>query len=153
MAQKNFRFHAGVKKCHFGNFFRMGWDGCAMLVRPLRIPHRNSKVLFALGAEFKMVGPKKQAFCPIINAERNFDTNYFELLMIISSWSSKSWLFWFPCEIFKIVCEIDIGAIACSFYVFEIFSFFSNFFHSNSFSFEPKIEKCIWVFFPLDLCH
>jgi hypothetical protein len=37
------------------------------------------------------VGPKKQAFCPRINMLKgNFDTNYFELLMILSSWSSKS---------------------------------------------------------------
>ena len=33
-----------------------------------------------------MVGPKKQAFCPRINMLKdNFDTNYFELLMILSS--------------------------------------------------------------------
>ena len=43
-----------------------------------------------------MVGPKKQAFCPRINILKgNFDTNYFELLMIFSSWSTKSWLSWF----------------------------------------------------------
>ena len=43
-----------------------------------------------------MVGPKKQAFCPRINMLKgNFDTNYFELLMILSSWSTKSWLSWF----------------------------------------------------------
>ena len=59
----------------------------------------------------------------------------------------------FPCEIFKIVCEIDIGVIACNFYVFGIFSFFSDFFRSNSFIFEWKVEKNIWVFFPLNLCH
>ena len=34
----------------------------------------------------KMVGPKKQDFCPRINMLKgNFDTNYFELLMILSS--------------------------------------------------------------------
>ena len=34
----------------------------------------------------KMVGPKKQAFCPRINILKgNFDTNYFEPLMIFSS--------------------------------------------------------------------
>ena len=34
----------------------------------------------------KMVGPKKQGFCPKINMLKgNFDTNYFEPLMIFSS--------------------------------------------------------------------
>ena len=34
----------------------------------------------------KMVGPKKQAFCPRINIlKRNFDTKYFEPLMIFSN--------------------------------------------------------------------
>ena len=34
----------------------------------------------------KMVGPKKQYFFPRINMlKENFDTNYFELLMILSS--------------------------------------------------------------------
>jgi hypothetical protein len=37
-----------------------------------------------------MVDPKKQAFCPKINMLKgNFDTNYFEPLMIFSSWSNK----------------------------------------------------------------
>ena len=35
----------------FWQFFRMGWDGCALLLRPSRIPHRNSKNIFALGAD------------------------------------------------------------------------------------------------------
>ena len=47
----------------------------------------------------------------------------------------------FPCEIFEILCELDVGVIACIFYVFGIFSFFSDFLRSNSFIFEPKIEK------------
>ena len=34
----------------FLQFFRMGWDGCALLVWPSRIPHWNSKILFVLGA-------------------------------------------------------------------------------------------------------
>ena len=39
----------------------------------------------------KMVDPKKQAFCPRINMLKgNFDTNYFEPLMIFSSWSNKN---------------------------------------------------------------
>ena len=39
---------------------------------------------------------KKQAFCPRINMFKgNFDTNYFEPLMIFSSWSTKSLLSWF----------------------------------------------------------
>ena len=30
---------------------RQGWDGRALLVQPSRIPHRISKILFALGAD------------------------------------------------------------------------------------------------------
>ena len=44
-------------------------------------------------------------------------------------------------EIFKIVCEINIGVIACNFYDFGFFLFFSDFFRSNLFIFEPKVEK------------
>ena len=36
----------------FWQFFRMGWDGCALLVRPSTIPHRNWKILFVLGANW-----------------------------------------------------------------------------------------------------
>ena len=38
------------QKVPFWQFFRQGWDGRALLVQPLRIPHRISKILFALGA-------------------------------------------------------------------------------------------------------
>ena len=41
MAQKFFKLHAGVKKC---------WNVRALVVQPSRIPHRISKILFALGA-------------------------------------------------------------------------------------------------------
>ena len=53
-----------------------------------------------------MVGPKKQAFCPKINILKgNFDTNYL--------WSSvvgvvKGDYFDLPCEIFEILCELDV---------------------------------------------
>ena len=41
----------------------------------------------------KMVGPKKQAFCPRINMLKgNFDTNYFEPLMIFSSLQKTEFL-------------------------------------------------------------
>ena len=53
----------------------------------------------------------------------------------------------FPCEKFEILCELDVGIIACNFWVFEIFSFFSNFFRSNSFIFEQKVEKIHMGFF------
>ena len=35
----------------FWQFFRQGWDGRALIVWPLRIPHRISKILFAFGAD------------------------------------------------------------------------------------------------------
>ena len=39
----------------------------------------------------KIVGPKKQAFCPKINMLKgNFDPNYFEPLMTLISWGIKS---------------------------------------------------------------
>ena len=34
----------------FWQFFRKGRDGCALLVRPSRIHHRISKILFVLGS-------------------------------------------------------------------------------------------------------
>ena len=34
----------------FWQFFRQGLDGRALFVRPSRIPHRISKIIFALGA-------------------------------------------------------------------------------------------------------
>ena len=63
-----------------------------------------------------MVGPKKQAFCPRINMLKgNFDTDLFELFMILSSWSTKIDYLDFPCEIFEILCELDDGVISCKF--------------------------------------
>ena len=42
----------------------------------------------------------------------------------------------FPCEIFEILCKkICLRIIACNFWIFW------NFFCSNSFIFEPKVEK------------
>ena len=34
----------------FWQFLRMGRDGCALLVRPSRIPYRNLKNIFVLGS-------------------------------------------------------------------------------------------------------
>ena len=48
MVQKNFKFHAGVKKCYFG--IRMIQDGRALLVHPSRIPYRNWKNIFDLSS-------------------------------------------------------------------------------------------------------
>ena len=39
------------QKVPFWQFFRQGRDGRALLVRPSRIPHRISKILFTLGAD------------------------------------------------------------------------------------------------------
>jgi hypothetical protein len=39
---KKFKFHAWVKKCHFGNFTRnwlIGWIGHALLVQPSKTVH------------------------------------------------------------------------------------------------------------------
>jgi hypothetical protein len=44
-------------------------------------------------------------------------------------------------------CELDARVIACKFYVFGIFSFFSDFFRPNSFIFEQKVEKKNGCFF------
>ena len=51
---KNFQIPCTVytiQKVPFWQFFRQGRDGRALLVRPSRIPHRISKILFALGAD------------------------------------------------------------------------------------------------------
>ena len=102
-----------------------------------------------------MVGPKKQAFCPRINMLKgNFDTNYFEPLMILSCWSSKSWLSWFSMWIFLNTvwnrcwdnCLQLLG-------FWNFFVFFFDFFRSNSFIIEPKVEKTYMGDFPLNLCH
>ena len=47
----------------------------------------NLRVQYQFGRGIsKMVGPKKQGFCPKINMVKGkFDTNYFEPLMIFSS--------------------------------------------------------------------
>ena len=47
-APKNFKFHAVVKKCHFGNFFMKGWDDRALLVQPSKINHGISTIHFIL---------------------------------------------------------------------------------------------------------
>ena len=39
------------KKVPFWQFFRQGQDGCALLMRPSRIPCRILKILFSLGAD------------------------------------------------------------------------------------------------------
>jgi hypothetical protein len=47
---KKIQISSTGKKVPFWQFFRMGWDGRALLDRPSRIPHRNSKILFVLGS-------------------------------------------------------------------------------------------------------
>ena len=49
---KKFKISSTGKKVPFWQFFRMGWDGRALLGRPSRIPHRNWKIIFFLSAEF-----------------------------------------------------------------------------------------------------
>ena len=48
---KKFQIPCTDQKVPFWQFFRKGRDGRALIVRPSRIPHRNSKILFALGAD------------------------------------------------------------------------------------------------------
>jgi hypothetical protein len=48
---KNFQISSMGKKVPFWQFFRMGWDGRALIGRPSRIPHRNWKIIFVLGAD------------------------------------------------------------------------------------------------------
>ena len=39
----------GLKSAILEKIFRMGWEGCALLVQPSRIPQRNSKIIFVFG--------------------------------------------------------------------------------------------------------
>ena len=48
---KKFQIPCTDQKVPFWHFFWQGRDGRALLVRPSRIPHRISKILFALGAD------------------------------------------------------------------------------------------------------
>ena len=48
---KNFQIPSTDQKVPFWQFFRQGQDGRALLVRPSRIPHRISKIIFELGAD------------------------------------------------------------------------------------------------------
>ena len=50
-------------------------------------------------------------------------------------------IFIFQVKYLKNLCKLDARVIACNFRVFGIFSFFSNFFRSNLFIFESKVEK------------
>ena len=48
---KNFQIPCTDQKVPFWQLFRQGRNGHALLVRPSRIPHRISKILFVLGAD------------------------------------------------------------------------------------------------------
>ena len=48
---RNFQIPCRGYKLPFWQFFREGQDGRALLVRPSRIPHKISKILFASGAD------------------------------------------------------------------------------------------------------
>jgi hypothetical protein len=51
LAPKNIQIPCTDQKVPFWQFFRKGWDGRALIGQPSRIPHRNSKIIFALGAD------------------------------------------------------------------------------------------------------
>ena len=48
---KIFQIPCTDQKVQFWPFFRLGRDGRGLLVRPSRIPHRISKIVFTLGAD------------------------------------------------------------------------------------------------------
>jgi hypothetical protein len=48
---KKFQIPCTDQKVPFWQFFRQGRDGRAQLVRPSRIPHRISKIIFASVAD------------------------------------------------------------------------------------------------------
>ena len=48
---KKFQISSTGKKVPFWLFFRVGWDGSALLGQPSRISQRNWKNIFALGAD------------------------------------------------------------------------------------------------------
>jgi hypothetical protein len=48
---EKFQVSSTGKKVPFWQFFRMGWDGRALLGWPSRIPQRNGKIIFVLGAD------------------------------------------------------------------------------------------------------
>ena len=49
--KNKFQISSTVKKVPFWQLLRMGWDGRALLGRPSRIPRRNCKIIFVLGAD------------------------------------------------------------------------------------------------------
>ena len=49
--QNKFPIPSTGKKLPFWQFFRMGWNGYALLGRPSRIPHRNWNISFVFGAD------------------------------------------------------------------------------------------------------
>ena len=55
---KKFQIPVTDQKEPFWQFFRQGGDGRALLMRPSRIPHRISKILFALGADEFLAMPE-----------------------------------------------------------------------------------------------
>jgi hypothetical protein len=56
------------QKVSFWQFFRQGRDGHALLVRPSRIPHRISKIIFVFSAdEFLAMQEGKITGCLIAN--------------------------------------------------------------------------------------
>ena len=51
LAQKNFWITCMGYKVPFWQFFEKGWDGRALLVRPLKMHHSIWKILFVLSAD------------------------------------------------------------------------------------------------------
>ena len=48
---KKFQISSTGNKVPIWQFFRMGWNGRALLNHPSSIPHKNRKIIFVLGAD------------------------------------------------------------------------------------------------------
>ena len=84
-------------------FFRMVWDGCALLVRPSRIPCWISKITFALGSyEFlaMLEGKTRKAYYFRVQSgkitvwDRCFPIKYFLMNLLLIHFTVNFLCFW-----------------------------------------------------------
>ena len=91
-------------------------------------------VVFGFGSQTNVRGFSRQNIFSVLMILRVVKLDYFDL----------------PCEIFEILCELDIRVMAYNFKDLEFFLFIPDIFRSNLFIFEQKVEKNVCVFFPLN---